>query len=148
MRPGGTRPRFAARRRHGVKFLTLYAFSTENWGRPSAEVDALMELFSARASSTKPPELIRQGVRVRMIGERSRFSEKVQKALAEIEQRTAEGKTITLILALKLLLAQRNNPRRAPNRRKKSPPVRSPPTRFRRQPSRKTSTRLPIPTPT
>ena len=31
--------------RHGVKFLTLYAFSTENWGRPSAEVDALMELF-------------------------------------------------------------------------------------------------------
>lgn len=85
--------------RHGVKFLTLYAFSTENWGRPSAEVDALMELF-CQSVVNEAPELIRQGMRVRMIGERSRFSEKVQKALAEIEQRTAEGKTITLILAL------------------------------------------------
>ena len=64
-----------------------------------AEVDALMELF-CQSVSNEAPELIRQGVRVRMIGERSRFSEKVQKALAEIEDRTAEGKTITLILAL------------------------------------------------
>ena len=85
--------------RLGVKYLTVYAFSTENWGRPSAEVDALMELF-CQSVANEAPELIRQGVRVRMIGERSRFSEKVQKALAEIEDRTAEGKTITLILAL------------------------------------------------
>ncbi len=85
--------------RHGVKFLTLYAFSTENWGRPAAEVDALMELF-CQSVVNEAPELIRQGVRVRMIGERNRFSEKVQKALAEIEKQTENGKTLTLILAL------------------------------------------------
>ena len=85
--------------RHGVKFLTLYAFSTENWGRPVAEVDALMELF-CQCVVNEAPELIRQGVRVCMIGERSRFSEKVQKALSEIERQTASGETLTLILAL------------------------------------------------
>lgn len=85
--------------RHGVKFLTLYAFSTENWGRPEAEVDALMELF-CQSVVHETPELVRQGVRVRMIGERSRFSEKVQQALADIERQTADGKVLTLILAL------------------------------------------------
>ena len=85
--------------RHGVKFLTLYAFSTENWGRPEAEVDALMELF-CQCVVHETPELVRQGVRVRMIGERSRFSEKVQQALASIEEQTARGEVLTLILAL------------------------------------------------
>ena len=85
--------------RWGVKYLTLYAFSTENWGRPSAEVDALMELF-CQSVVNETPELIRQGVEVRMIGDRSRFSEKVQKYLAQAEERTAGGKTLTLILAL------------------------------------------------
>lgn len=85
--------------RHGVKFLTLYAFSTENWGRPEAEVDALMELF-CQSVVHETPELVRQGVRVRMIGERSRFSEKVQQALASIEEQTASGEVLTLILAL------------------------------------------------
>ncbi len=85
--------------RHGVKFLTLYAFSTENWGRPAAEVEALMELF-CQSVANEAPELVRQGVRVRMIGERSRFSDKVQKALSEIESLTARGETLTLILAL------------------------------------------------
>lgn len=89
--------RAAARR--GVKYLTLYAFSTENWGRPEKEVDSLMELF-CRSVVDETPELIRQGVRVRMIGERSRFSEKVQRYLAEAEERTAQGDTLTLILAL------------------------------------------------
>ena len=51
--------------RHGVRYLTLYAFSTENWGRPSAEVDALMELF-CQSVVNETPELIRQGVEVRM----------------------------------------------------------------------------------
>lgn len=89
--------RAAARR--GVKFLTLYAFSTENWGRPEKEVESLMELF-CRSVVNETPELIRQGVRVRMIGERSRFSPKVQRYLEEVEQRTAGGQTLTLILAL------------------------------------------------
>jgi len=85
--------------RWGVKYLTLYAFSTENWGRPAQEVDALMELF-CKSVVNETPELIRQGVEIRMIGDRTRFSEKVQRYLAEAEQRTAWGKTLTLILAL------------------------------------------------
>lgn len=85
--------------RHGVKYLTLYAFSTENWGRPEAEVDALMELF-CKSVIHETPELIRQGVEIRMIGDRKRFSEKVRRYLAEAEERTAGGRTLTLILAL------------------------------------------------
>lgn len=85
--------------RNGVKYLTLYAFSTENWGRPQKEVDALMELFCQSVVS-ETPELIRQGVRVRMIGERSRFSEKVRSYLAQAEEQTAGGDRLTLILAL------------------------------------------------
>ena len=82
--------------RHGVRYLTLYAFSTENWGRPAQEVDALMELF-CKSVVNETPELIRQGVEIRMIGDRTRFSEKVQRYLAEAEQRTAEGKTLDQI---------------------------------------------------
>lgn len=85
--------------RNGVKYLTLYAFSTENWGRPQKEVDALMELFCQSVVS-ETPELVRQGVRVRMIGERSRFSEKVRSYLAQAEEQTAGGDRLTLILAL------------------------------------------------
>ena len=85
--------------RNGVRCLTLYAFSTENWGRPAAEVDALMELF-CQCVVNEAPELIRQGVRVCMIGDRSRFSEKVRSALESIEKQTADGKVLTLILAL------------------------------------------------
>ncbi len=85
--------------RNGVRYLTLYAFSTENWGRPAAEVDALMELF-CQCVVNEAQELIRQGVRVCMIGDRSRFSEKVRSALESIEKQTADGKVLTLILAL------------------------------------------------
>ena len=84
--------------RNGVKFLTIYAFSTENWGRPQQEVESLMELF-CQCVINETPELVRQGVRVKMIGQREEFSEKVQGYLREIEQRTSEGKTLPLILA-------------------------------------------------
>ena len=49
--------------KNGVKWLTLYAFSTENWGRPVAEVNAIMELF-CKSVVGETPELIEQGVRV------------------------------------------------------------------------------------
>ena len=88
-----------AARNHGVKYVTFYAFSTENWGRPSAEVDALMELMCYSVIS-ETPELVKQGVRVRTIGDRSRFSEKVQQHLAKIEQETAASDQLTMILAL------------------------------------------------
>ena len=85
--------------RCGVEYLTLYAFSTENWGRPAEEVEALMELL-CRSVVNESPELCSQGVRVRIIGDRSRFSARVLEHLAKIESETAAGKRLTVILAL------------------------------------------------
>jgi undecaprenyl diphosphate synthase len=82
----------------GVKYLTVYAFSTENWGRPEAEINAIMELFCHMVAS-RAEELAEQGVRVKIMGERSRFSEKVLSKIDQIENTTAEGKRLTLILA-------------------------------------------------
>ena len=87
-----------AARKRGVSYLTLYAFSTENWGRPQAEVNALMELF-CKSVTKETPELIEQGVKVKIIGRRDRFSEEVQERLLHIEKSTAEGEKLTLILA-------------------------------------------------
>ena len=83
----------------GVKYLTVYAFSTENWGRPQAEVDALMELI-CKGVEMESEELARVGIRVRTIGDRSRFSAKVQSSLEKIESMTAAGQTMTFVLAL------------------------------------------------
>ncbi len=85
--------------KRGVEYLTLYAFSTENWGRPQEEVSALMEIL-CRSIMEETPELKRQGVRVRMIGDRSRFSERVQEHLTLIEQETAQEQRLNLVLAL------------------------------------------------
>ena len=82
----------------GVKYLTLYAFSTENWGRPAAEVEAIMELF-CKSVVGETPELVKQGVKVQIIGERQRFSERVVELIDQIESNTAQGKELTLVLA-------------------------------------------------
>ena len=87
-----------AARKRGVRYLTLYAFSTENWGRPQAEVNALMELF-CKSVTKETPELIEQGVRVRFIGRRDRFSEEVRERLLHIEDSTKGGDKLTLVLA-------------------------------------------------
>ena len=87
-----------AARKHGVRYLTLYAFSTENWGRPQAEVDALMQLF-CQSVEKETPELIEQGVQVRFIGRRDRFSDKVREHLLHIEESTVTGDKVTLVLA-------------------------------------------------
>ena len=87
-----------AARKYGVRYLTLYAFSTENWGRPQAEVDALMQLF-CQSVAKETPELIEQGVQVRFIGRRDRFSDKVREHLLHIEESTAAGDKVTLVLA-------------------------------------------------
>ena len=84
--------------KYGVKWLTLYAFSTENWGRPTAEVNAIMELF-CKSVVAESPALIKQGVRVQIIGEKTHFSDSVLKMIDQIEQSTAKGKTLTLVLA-------------------------------------------------
>lgn len=88
-----------AAKRHGVHYLTLYAFSTENWGRPAREVDALMELF-CRCSVSEAPALVEDGVRVRIIGDLERLPEKVRKHLEEFERKTAGGKSGVLLLAI------------------------------------------------
>lgn len=82
----------------GVRYLTLYAFSTENWGRPQEEVNALMELF-CKSVTKETPELIEQGVRVQIIGRRDRFSEEVRERLLHIEESTNGGEKLTLVLA-------------------------------------------------
>ena len=84
--------------RNGVKWLTLYAFSTENWGRPQAEVDAIMELF-CRTVLKEGKELAEQGVRVKIMGERTRFSDEVLEMIEHIERLTADGDRLTVVLA-------------------------------------------------
>ena len=102
----------------GVEYVTLYAFSTENWGRPEVEINAIMELFCYMVAS-RTKELIAEGVKVRIMGERSRFSEKVLSMIESIESETAEGKRLTLIIAFnyssrrEMLLAAQDIARRA-----------------------------------
>lgn len=84
--------------RNGISYLTLYAFSTENWGRPQAEVDAIMELF-CKTVMNEAEELCRQGVKVQIMGERTRFSERVLEMIDYIERTTAAADRLTLILA-------------------------------------------------
>ena len=82
----------------GVKYVTLYTFSTENWGRPEAEINAIMELFCQMVTS-QTEMLIKEGVSVKVMGERSRFSERVLATIDQIESSTALGERLTLILA-------------------------------------------------
>jgi undecaprenyl diphosphate synthase len=72
----------------GVKVLTVFAFSSENWNRPPEEVSGLMELL-AMALSREVPQLHAEGVRIHFIGDRSGLSEKVRNGLAQAEAATA-----------------------------------------------------------
>ncbi|MDO4707436.1 MAG: isoprenyl transferase [Porphyromonadaceae bacterium] len=83
----------------GVKVLTVYAFSTENWSRPQEEVDALMELL-VHAIHTETPQLIKEGVRLMAIGDTSRLPEMARASLTQCLEETAHCSRITLVLAL------------------------------------------------
>lgn len=83
----------------GVKYLTLYAFSTENWNRPKEEVDALMELLVATIS-LETPNLNKKGVRLQVIGDVESLPKSCQKELQESIDITKNNTTVTLILAL------------------------------------------------
>lgn len=85
--------------RNGVGVLTLYAFSTENWGRPAKEVEALMDIL-CRSIAAETPELCKQGVKVRILGDRKPFSPRVLEHLERIETETVAGERLTLQLAL------------------------------------------------
>lgn len=81
-----------------IAYLTVYAFSTENWKRSKAEVSGLMKLLSTYIR-TKEKELLANGVRFRVIGRRGDLPPKLRREIAALEERTKEG-TFTLIVAL------------------------------------------------
>jgi len=83
--------------RLGVKFLTLYTFSTENWNRPADEVAALMGLV---LTSLEDEIFMKNNVRFRVVGDRSRIPEMVNKKLAETEAHTADNSAMTMVVAL------------------------------------------------
>nr|MBS0036632.1 di-trans,poly-cis-decaprenylcistransferase [Saprospiraceae bacterium] len=83
----------------GVKCLTLYAFSTENWKRPDYEINALMTLL-VRTVRKEVDTLDEKGVRLSAIGDLTRLPGKTHKALLEAIEKTRENTTIDLVLAL------------------------------------------------
>lgn len=83
----------------GVKYLTLYAFSVENWNRPKDEVDTLMK-YLARYLKNEIGELNRNNVRLEVIGQIYRLPEFVQEQLAKTQAALAKNNGLTLILAL------------------------------------------------
>ena len=83
----------------GVKTLTLYAFSTENWARPEKEVKTLMKLFLDTASD-KVPELNERGARLRFLGRRDGLPDSVLEALQEAEGLTAANDKLDVYIAL------------------------------------------------
>jgi undecaprenyl diphosphate synthase len=82
----------------GVRELTLYSFSTENWNRPQDEVDALMALFSARIID-ETPELHEEGVKMRFVGRREGVLPELLEQMAWAEETTAENTRLTLFIA-------------------------------------------------
>ncbi len=82
----------------GIRELTVYSFSTENWSRPPEEVTALMEMFAERIRS-ETPELREEGVRMRFIGRRDRVAPDLIEAMEWAEEQTSEGERLTLFIA-------------------------------------------------
>ncbi len=83
----------------GVKYLTVYAFSTENWNRKQDEVDYLMELVAITLTN-ELAEMHNEGVQIRFIGDLSRFSDKLQKILENAVQTTKNNTGVVLQIAL------------------------------------------------
>ena len=83
--------------RLGVKFLTLYTFSTENWNRPAPEVAALMGLI---LTSLVDELFMKNNVRFRAIGDLKRLPDDVQQKVRQMEERTAQNDAMTMIVAL------------------------------------------------
>jgi undecaprenyl diphosphate synthase len=83
----------------GVDALTLYAFSTQNWNRPDSEVSGLMTLFNVYIKKERK-RLIRNGVRIRVIGDRSKLGERLQQAIVDLEEATADNTDMLLQVAV------------------------------------------------
>lgn len=83
----------------GIKYLTVYAFSTENWSRPETEVSALMTILR-NYLKTSIKKSMKNNVRCRVIGDKSGLSEDIQKAIAELEETTAGNTGLTFSIAI------------------------------------------------
>jgi undecaprenyl diphosphate synthase len=83
---------------HGIEVLTLFAFSSENWRRPPTEVSLLMELFLS-ALKKEVSRLHKNQVRLRVIGQREAFPEKLQEAIRAAEAQTAQNTGLILAIA-------------------------------------------------
>jgi undecaprenyl diphosphate synthase len=84
----------------GVKILTLFVFSTENWHRPPKEVAYLMDLLDRAFSKNYIKELCEKGIRVKIIGEREKFTEALKEKIKQLEETTKENKKMILNFAL------------------------------------------------
>ena len=83
----------------GVKYLSIYAFSEENWNRPQDEVDALMALM-VKAMAAEMPSLDRNGVRFMVIGNRERLAQELNEVIDSCMAQTAHNDRLTLIVLL------------------------------------------------
>lgn len=83
----------------GIRYLTVYAFSTENWSRPAAEVKTLMNLLR-RYMKSSLAKCTKNNVRVRVIGDKSMLAEDLQKAIADLEEGTAANTGIGFQIAI------------------------------------------------
>jgi undecaprenyl diphosphate synthase len=82
----------------GVKYVTFYAFSTENWQRPKEEIDAIMKLFGDYLDESS--EHIAKNVRICFLGDKSAFSDELQAKMLEAEQKSAHFTAMTLAVAV------------------------------------------------
>ena len=82
----------------GIRELTVFSFSTENWSRPSEEVEGLMRMFGERIAA-ETPELHREGVRMRFLGRREEVDPGLVEQMERAEAETAENERITLFVA-------------------------------------------------
>ena len=85
--------------RRGVEALTLFAFSSENWGRPQEEISRLMELF-VEAMEREVDELDRNGIRLRFLGDLSRLKPHLRDGIRSAETRTAGNRRMTVFVAV------------------------------------------------
>lgn len=84
---------------HGIEYLTLYAFSVENWKRPALEVSGLMSLLQSTLQH-QAEEYLKQGIRLRVIGRMSDLPASIQKSLHEVMEKTKHHTRLQLIMAL------------------------------------------------
>ncbi len=83
----------------GVKYLSIFAFSEENWNRPEAEVNALMSLM-AKCIAAETPTFHKNGIKFRVLGNRDRLSDELLASIDATEQATSAYETLTLIVFL------------------------------------------------